>query len=152
MKGGAKASPFFITFIGMKKGMIWVMSALLFAACQNPTGVVEPEDGEDAGREFIRAVLDGDYVKAETYIVQDEEDKELYSRYVDHMRKLSGKELIEYKQSNITIHEITPLGDTAVLMKYSNSVSKEPQQLKIVKRNGKWLVDFSYLFIQEKKQ
>ena len=56
--------------------MIWVLTALLFTACQNPTGVVEPEDGEDAGREFIRADLDGDYVKAETYIVKDEEDVE----------------------------------------------------------------------------
>lgn len=128
------------------------MSALLFAACNNPTGVVEPEDGADAGREFIRAVLDGDYVKAEAYIVQDEEDKELYNRYVDHMRKLPGKELIEYKQSNITIHEIQQLGDTAVLMKFSNSATKQPQQLKIIKREGKWLVDFSYLFIQEKKK
>ena len=132
--------------------MIWVMSALLFAACNNPTGVVEPEDGADAGREFIRAVLDGDYLKGEAYIVQDEEDKELYKRYVDYMRKLPGKELIEYKQSNITIHEIQQMGDTAVIMKYSNSATKEPQNLKIIKRNGKWLVDFSYLFIQEKKQ
>lgn len=128
------------------------MVALLFAACNNPTGVVEPEDGADAGREFIRAVLDGDYVKGEAYIVQDEEDKELYKRYVDHMRKLPGKELIEYKQSNITIHEIQQLGDTAVLMKFSNSATKQPQQLKIIKRKGKWLVDFSYLFIQEKKK
>lgn len=131
--------------------MIWVMSALLLAACQNPTGVVEPEDGSDAGREFVRAVLDGDYVKAEAYLVKDEEDRQLYKRYVEYMRKLPGKELIEYKQSNITIHEIQQLGDTAVIMKYSNSVTKQPQQLKIVKQDGKWLVDFSYTFIQEKK-
>lgn len=132
--------------------MIWILSALFFTACQNATGVVEPEDGEDAGREFVRAVLDGDYVKAETYIVKDEEDVELYKRYVDYMRKLDGKELIEYKQSNITIHEIQHQGDTTVIMKYSNSVTKQPQNLKVVKRNDKWLVDFSYTFIQEKKQ
>lgn len=136
----------------MKKAIIWVLSALLFTACQNTTGVVEPEDGEDAGREFVRAVLDGDYVKAETYIVNDEEDKELYNRYVEYMRKLNGKELIEYKQSNITIHEIQNLGDTVVIMKYSNSVTKQPQNLKVVKRAEKWLVDFSYTFIQDKKQ
>lgn len=136
----------------MKKRLIWIVFALFFSACQHTTGVVEPEDGEDAGREFVRAVLDGDYVKAETYILNDEEDLELYKRYVDYMRKLDGKELIEYKQSNITIHEIEHQSDTTVIMKYSNSVSKDKQNLKVVKRNNKWLVDFSYTFIQEKKQ
>lgn len=132
--------------------MIWVISTLLFTACQNPTGVVEPEDGEDAGREFVRAVLDGDYVKAETYILKDEEDLELYKRYVEYMRKLNGKELIEYKQSNITIHEIEHQGDTTVLMNYSNSATKKIQKLKIVKQNNKWLVDFSYTFMEQKNQ
>lgn len=136
----------------MKKALIWVISAFLFTSCQHSTGITQPEDGEDAGREFIRAVLDGDYVKAETYLLQDEEDLELYKRYVEHMRKLDGKELIEYKQSNITIHEILHQGDSSVIMHYSNSATKTPQKLKIVKRKDKWLVDFSYTFVEEKKK
>ncbi|MFN5641141.1 MAG: hypothetical protein ACK4V4_06095 [Sphingobacteriales bacterium] len=135
----------------MKKAMVWVLSALLVTSCQNTTGIAQPEDGEDAGREFIRAVLDGDYVKAQAYIVNDEEDVELYKRYVEYMRKLDAKELIEYKQSNITIHEIQHQGDTTTIMQYSNSATKTTQKLKVVKRNDKWLVDFSYTFVEEKK-
>lgn len=132
--------------------MRYLLAALLFSSCgQSPSAVPTPEDGEDAGREFIRAVLDGDYVKADQYVLPEDEDKQLYKRYVEYMRKQPGKELIELRQANITINEIQQQGDSVVLINYSNSHSKKPATVRVVRRSNKWWVDFSYTFAGEKK-
>jgi hypothetical protein len=122
-----------------------------FSACGPSSSSLTPEDGEDAGREFVRAVLDGDYVKADMYVLPDDEDKQLFKRYTDYMRQQPGKELIELKQANITIHEIQHQGDSVVLINYSNSHSNKPANVKVIKRDGRWWVDFSYTFAGEKK-
>jgi hypothetical protein len=59
--------------------------------CSEPEGFIQPEDPLDAGREFIRAVMDGDYEEAELYLSEDAEDKELFSRYKQYMKKQPQK-------------------------------------------------------------
>ena len=39
--------------------LVWGMGS--FWGCSTPEGFKSPEDPLDAGREFIRALLDGDY-------------------------------------------------------------------------------------------
>lgn len=135
----------------MKRIMYAAVLVLFFTACGSSASNLTPEDGEDAGREFIRAVLDGDYVKADMFVLPEDEDKQLFKRYADYMRKQPGKELVELKQANITIHEIQQQGDSVVLIKYSNSHSHKPATVKVLKRDGRWWVDFSYTFAGEKK-
>lgn len=128
------------------KRLIFPLLASLILSCNNPAGFSKPEDGLDAGREFIRAVLDGDYKKGELYVIPEEEDIRLYKRYTEYMRKRSGKELIELKQASIIINKVEESGDTLQIINYSNSYTKEPIDIKVVKKEGEWWVDFSYTF------
>ena len=41
------------------------------AACSDPHSFKKAEDAQDAGREFIRASLDGNYEKASFYLYED---------------------------------------------------------------------------------
>jgi hypothetical protein len=127
------------------KRIIFPLLTIMVFSC-NPSGFKKPEDGLDAGREFVRAVLDGDYKKGELYVMPEEEDLRLYKRYTEYMRKRSGKELIELKQASIIINNVEELGDTAQIINYSNSYSKKPVDIKVVKKDGEWWVDFSYTF------
>jgi hypothetical protein len=127
------------------KRIIYILLAIIVFSC-NPSGVKKPEDGLDAGREFVRAVLDGDYKKGEMYVEPDEEDLRLYKRYTEYMRKRSGTELIELKQASIIINKVEEFGDTAQVINYSNSYSKKPVDIRVVKKGGEWWVDFSYTF------
>jgi hypothetical protein len=127
------------------KRIIFSLLAIMVFSC-NPSGFKKPEDGLDAGREFVRAVLDGDYKKGELYVIPEEEDLRLYKRYTEYMRKRSGKELIELKQASIIINNVEEMGDTAQVINYSNSYSKKPVDIKVVKKDGEWWVDFSYTF------
>jgi hypothetical protein len=120
--------------------------AALFFSCNDPVGFKKPEDGLDAGREFVRAVLDGDYKKGELYVIPDDDDIRLYKRYTDYMRKQPGSELIELKQASIIINKVEEVSDSIQIINYSNSYTQKPMDIKVVKKDGEWWVDFSYTF------
>lgn len=119
---------------------------LILAGCNNPVDFKKPEDALDAGREFIRAVLDGDYTKGQLYVIPEEEDIALYKRYVSYMKKRSSKELVELKSASIIINKVEEVSDTIQIINYSNSFSKQPMDIKVVKKEGEWWIDFSYTF------
>lgn len=124
-----------------------VIAILLLAACNNePAGFEKPVDGLDAAREFIRAELDGDYARGELFIIRDEEDLKLYKRYVEYMKKRPAQQLIELRQASILVNKVEELSDTLQIINYSNSYSKRPMDVKMVKKDGEWWVDFSYTF------
>ena len=124
---------------------LFFLIGLITTGC-NPVGFKKPEDGLDAGREFIRAVLDGDYKKGELYVLPDEEDIRIYKRYTDYMKKRSPEELQGLKEASIIVNKIEPVNDTVQIINYANSYSKKPMDIKVVKQDGQWWVDFKYTF------
>jgi hypothetical protein len=121
---------------------------ILFAliGCTEPEGYKAPEDPLDAGREFIRAVMDGDYEEAELYLSEDEEDKELFSRYKQYMKKQPQKERLSLKSASIIINKMENQGDSVCLINFSNSHSMKPMDLKVINEKNGWKIDFSYTF------
>ena len=96
----------------------YLIIVLASFACKNPSGFNKPDDSLDAGREFIRAVLDGDYTKGELYILPNDEDVRLYKNYTSFMKKRSGKDLIDLKQSNIIINKVEQISDSVTIINY----------------------------------
>jgi hypothetical protein len=128
---------------------LFILFACLFclmASCNRPAGFKKPEDGLDAGREFIRAVLDGDYKKGELYVLPDEEDLRIYKRYADYMKKRPAAELSSLKAANIIVNKVEPLNDSVQIINYANSFSRKPMDIKVVKKDNEWWVDFKYTF------
>ncbi len=122
------------------------MILLLIAACSQPEGFKKPEDALDAGREFIRAVLDGDYRKAELYVVPEEEDIRLFTRYRNYMKKRPGEELAALRSASIIVNKVEALNDSVSIINYANSFSKKPIEIKVIRKEGEWWIDFSYTF------
>jgi hypothetical protein len=117
-----------------------------FWACSTPEGFKSPEDPLDAGREFIRALLDGDYEKGSLYVLNDPEDQEIFKRYERYMKKQPKKELLNLKSASIIINTMENQGDSISIINFSNSHSMKPMDLKVVKENGEWKIDLSYTF------
>jgi hypothetical protein len=125
----------------------WGFCLLTFLfSCSTPEGFNEPEDPLDAGREFVRAVLDGDYEKANLYLLKDPEDQELFKRYQSYMKKTPRKELLQLKSASIVINKVESLSDSVTLINYSNSYTMKPTDLKVIREGKTWKVDFSYTF------
>jgi len=117
-----------------------------FWGCSTPEGFKSPEDPLDAGREFIRALLDGDYEKGSLYVLNDPEDQEIFKRYERYMKKQPKKELLNLKSASIIINTMENQGDSISIINFSNSHSMKPMDLKVVKANGEWKIDLSYTF------
>src|SRR5512135_404014 len=90
-------------------------------SCSDPQGFKKPEDPLDAGREFVRAVLDGNYEKAEKYILPEDDDLALYQRYRNYMNKQPDKDKLRLKESNIIINKVESLNDSVSIVNFQNS-------------------------------
>jgi hypothetical protein len=130
----------------MKYHFLILVLLMGFFSCNEPEGFKEAEDSIDAGREFVRAVLDGNYEKAVLYIEDNQEDKDLFERYKQYMNNQPKKEKLQLKSSSIIINKVENLSDSVSIVNFSNSYSMKPTELKIVQKNKKWVVDFSYTF------
>lgn len=118
----------------------------LIAACNEPEGFKNPEDPLDAGREFVRSILDADYQKAALYLSKDQEDKELFIMYQQYMKKQPQKERLLLKSASIIINTSESLNDSVTIINFSNSHSLKPMDLKVIKEDNTWKIDFSYTF------
>lgn len=125
-----------------------IITALLFImmGCEQPQGFIEPEDPLDAGREFVRATLDGNFERAALYVNNDPEDKDLFVRYENFMKHQPKEIKLQFKSASIIIHNVKNDSDSVSYMNYSNSYTNKPMDLKIVKQANKWRVDLSYTF------
>jgi hypothetical protein len=132
----------------MHKRILSLLTLALFllGSCSGPEGFKKPEDALDAAREFVRSVLDGDYKRAELYVLPEEEDIRLFNRYKDYMKNQPEKERLGLKSSSILVNKVAPLNDSVSIINYSNSYSKKPMDIRVVKKDGEWWVDFSYTF------
>lgn len=124
------------------------MALLVAAACNNETEEkAASENDADAARNFIRAALDGDYAKARTFMLQDSLNTQLLNTFEDNYRHhMKREDKRGYRESSIRIPDMKKISDSESVVMYSNSYMNKPDSLKVVKRNGQWLVDFKYSF------
>ena len=133
----------------MKK-IVYFSSFLLFfvAACNNGDKKNEvPEDDINAARYFIKAALEGDFDKARTYLVRDSlnlQDIDVSERL--YKERMKPEDKIKYKGASIIVHEVKRLNDSTTVVYYSNTYRNQRDSLKVLKLEGKWLVDFKYIF------
>ena len=128
---------------------LFIIVAGLFFGCSTESREYQKAaDAEEAGREFIRASLDGNYEKAKFYLYQDSSNTNLtlLERWRADYNLLPQEDKISYKEANIIALSILPENDSTVNYTYSNSFKrKDTTTLKIIRVNGEWLVDFKDL-------
>ena len=130
------------------KQLIYLSSLLVFfAACNNGDKTDTPADDIGAASAFLRAALDGDFSRAKTYIVNDSVNQV----YIDlserqYRERMIPDEKARYKNASIIVHEFRHVNDSTTIIYYSNTYRNQRDSLKVLKQNGKWLVDFKYIF------
>jgi hypothetical protein len=137
-------------FAGMKSVLISSFLFLLFfGACNSSDKTETPtsENDVDAARNFINAALQGHYDDARKLVVPDSVNNawiDLFKRsYQEHM---NPADKAGYRNASININDVQTVNDSTTIVKYSNSYKKQNDSLKVVRRNGQWLVDLAYTF------
>lgn len=129
----------------MMKYLLLPVLAIIAWSCNNQQdSYTKATDAQDAGREFIRASLDGDLKKAKFYLLKDSANLDLLETWKKkHYDKLSSEDRRQYSDAQIRPVAIEPVNDSLVNYIYTNSFKqKDTTVLSVVKVNGEWLVDF----------
>lgn len=100
----------------------------------------------DTGREFIRASLDGDFTKAESLLLKDTENVQLFDSYKLFYNKLPAEKKINYQKASYEINKYQDLDDSTTIINYSNSYMKKPMDIKVTRNNNTWEIDFKYTY------
>ena len=126
----------------MKK-LVTLLITAVFVSCNNQ-GYQKAEDAQDAGREFIRASLDGNYRKAQYYLYKDSTGSNvmIFDKWKKSYDKLDQEEKISFKEANIRAIRIEAVNDSTVNYVFTNSYkSKDTTTIKVIRVNNEWLVD-----------
>lgn len=124
------------------KNILVAVTLITTLGCNNNPPATKAEDAQDAGREFIRASLDGDYEKARFYLLKDSINLMLIEQQQKNYQQLNSQEKKEYKDASIRPIEIKPENDSVTTYRYYNTSNPtDTTTMRIIKNNGEWLVD-----------
>jgi hypothetical protein len=129
----------------MKKVISLLFLFIVFAGCDAPKKV-RPETALDTGREFIRASLDGDFETAESLLLKDTQNLQLFDSYKQFFGNLPPGKKRSYKEASYTINKFIEVDDSTTLINYSNSYMNKPMEIKLVRTHKNWNVDFKYTY------
>lgn len=129
----------------MIRNVFSLLLLIAFFACDSPKKNA-PVTALDAGREFIRASLDGDFESAEPLLLVDTQNLQLFNSYKQFYSKLPEDKKKNYKEASYTINKFMELDDSTTLINYSNSYMNKPMEIKLVRINKNWNVDFKYTY------
>lgn len=126
----------------MIKYLTIIAMTVVLAACGGSNNYYKAEDAQDAGRQFIRASLDGNYEKAKFYLLKDDDNLTLLRKQQINYQQMSKEDKRSFAEANINPIEITPVTDTITTYKYHNSFHPtDTTTIRIVKVNNEWVVD-----------
>jgi hypothetical protein len=122
---------------------------ILVFSCNAGKSFKKAEDAQDAGRQFIRASLDGDYEKARFYLLSDSVNLLLISKWQEGFDKMDRETRQQYREASILPISIRAINDSVTTYTYSNSFRKDTTTVHIVRINGEWLVDLKEILNQK---
>jgi len=128
--------------------IIIVALAFLFS-CNDTENYKKPDDPLEAGTDFIKSALEGNMRKAKIFILNDGVNNRLFEKFEKKYNDMPAAEKTAYKEASTSIHvnKFQNLNDSTAIFNYSNSYKKENNEIKLVKVNGEWWVDFKYTFV-----
>ena len=60
--------------------------------------------------------------------------------------RLSDEKKKNYKSASYEINKYLDLDDSTTIINYSNSYMHKPMEIKVVRRNKEWGIDFKYTY------
>ncbi|HNU89684.1 MAG TPA: hypothetical protein PKJ94_15400 [Ferruginibacter sp.] len=130
----------------LRNTLLYALFTVVGFSCSSPSKKVPVTDTEVATA-FVRNILDNKFDEAEQYLLKNETNNELFSRFRNQYSNQKKELLEKYKSADILVNEESYVTDSIYIFNYSNSFTKDVKnKLKLVRVKGKWLIDFQYTF------
>ena len=117
----------------------------IFSSC-NEEKKDRPSNAIETGRAFIKASLNGDFSTSESLILLDSSNSSLFNAYKEFYNKLPAEKKQHYKHSSYEINKLEEINDSVTIVNYSNDYMNKPMDIKIVRINNIWYIDFKYTY------
>jgi hypothetical protein len=119
---------------------------LLLMACNSDKQEAKSDNDMDAARNFLDAALRGDYKHASVYMLQDSANQEYLNVSERSYQNRNPDAKAKLKAASLRFFDTQQVNDSTTITVFANSYANKKDTLRIVKRNGQWLVDLKYLF------
>jgi hypothetical protein len=127
----------------MIKRFVPIVIAVLFIVSCGHKGE-RPTTAIDTGRTFIRETLDGDYDAAQTLLFQDSLNTQFFDLAKMQYERSTDADKKNYRDADYTINKYTDVNDSTEIINYSNSYMKKPLEIKVIRKENLWQIDFKY--------
>jgi hypothetical protein len=129
----------------MKINIFFTLIIIVLFSCNDHEQKKRPTTSMDVGRDFIRATLDGDFVTAEDLLMKDSLNMQTFQTYRNYYKTNLTSEVKQgYKKASYNINKLEDVNDSTVIINYSNTYMNKPTNIRIVKQDKLWSVDFKY--------
>ncbi len=127
------------------KYLLLLTVLFVFSHCQSEKKQ-RPTNALETGRTFIKASLEGDFGTASSLLVADTQNIQLFTAYKEYYNRMTDEKKKHYKAADYIINKFTDLNDSTTIINYSNDYMNKPMDIKVVKINNEWSVDFKYTY------
>jgi type IV secretory pathway component VirB8 len=122
-----------------------LLSIILVSSCNTKREI--PNTDIEVTRAFIKDILENNFKEATDFVLPEDTNDQYLSLFKKYFESKSKEELEQYKNADIVINEINNINDSVTIVNYSNTYKKnEKNKVKVVRKNGQWLVDLKYTF------
>ena len=126
-------------------GVIGLMTLMI--SCSD-TGSKELADNAlDGGRYFLENCNQGDFQKANIYLLDNPENQRFLKTISNTYFTLDKEGRQQLRQASIQINEVRAIDSSETIISYQSSMDTIPHQLKVISTPNGWKVDLKYTYI-----
>ena len=126
-------------------GVIGLMTLMI--SCSD-TGSKELADNAlDGGRYFLENCNQGDFQKANIYLLDNPENQRYLKTISNTYFTLDKEGRQQLRQASIQINEVRAIDSSETIISYQSSMDTIPHQLKVISTPNGWKVDLKYTYI-----
>ncbi len=114
--------------------------------CSNLSNKEMADNALDGGRYFIENCNQGDFKKANNYILEGAENQSFLKDISTSYFALDKEGRQQLRQASIQINEVQSLDSNQTIIKYQSSLDKIPHQIKVINTPSGWKVDLKFTY------
>ena len=128
------------------KALVVIILFSLQWGCSNLSNKEMADNALDGGRYFIESCNQGDFKKANYYLLDGTENQSFFKDISTDYFALDKEGRQQLRQASIQINEIKALDSNQTIIKYQSSLDKVPYEIKVINTPLGWKVDLKYSY------
>jgi len=114
--------------------------------CSNLSNKEMADNALDGGRYFIENCNQGDFKKANNYLLEGAENQSFLKDISTSYFALDKEGRQQLRQASIQINEVQSLDSNQTIIKYQSTLDKIPHQIKVINTPSGWKVDLKFTY------